>query len=321
METEIKMDFPFKNALMEIDMGVYVLDSHRKIIFWNKAAERISGYNSTEVVGMGCVDRLLRHHSFNGVDLLCNTERCGVTVALMGGVPHTEEYFIKTRSGMMVPVVSSTCPVRNETGEIAGVICHFYDNSNSLRLKEEVENLERKALLDSVTGVGNRRYAEIQLSAVMEKYRRYGWDFGVLFIDIDHFKNVNDNYGHNFGDRVLKTVATLIKYSLRSTDFLGRWGGEEFIGIICNAEEETLLQIAERARKLVGQNIIKHDGQDVKVTISVGATVVSSDDTVETVVERADSFMYKSKQGGRNRITAQMKVITGSGPHDLIEGK
>ncbi|MBU1221935.1 diguanylate cyclase [Myxococcota bacterium] len=313
------MDFPYKNALLNLDIGIYILDSNRKIIFWNHAAEKISGYSAEDAIGHNCVDRLLRHHNFSGIEPLCKTEKCGVTIAMLTGERHTDEFFIVKREGMMIPVVSSTTPVFDEKGSIAGVVCYFYDNTSSLRLKEELESLEKKSLLDTVTGVGNRRYAEIQLNTVMEKYRRYGWEFGILFIDIDHFKNVNDRYGHNFGDRILKTVATLLKYSLRTTDFLGRWGGEEFIGIICNAEETTLLQIAERARRFVGQNVLKHNGEDVSVTISVGATAVLHDDTVETIVERADNFMYKSKQGGRNRITAQMKVITGSGPHDLIE--
>ena len=122
-------------------------------------------------------------------------------------------------------------------------------------------------------------------------------------MDIDHFKRLNDTYGHEAGDKVLKTVAQTLKAAIRPYDLVGRWGGEEFLGVIRNAETATLEEIGNRLRLLVDKSSVQFKDERLSVTISVGGTLVAKGDNRETVVARADRLMYRSKQDGRNRLT------------------
>ena len=161
------------------------------------------------------------------------------------------------------------------------------------------------ALLDPLTGMGNRRFVEIGLNSRLNELQRYGWKFGLLFIDIDHFKKVNDLYGHETGDMVLKMVAGTLVHNARSFDLIGRWGGEEFVAIIANVTGEELLRIARKYRALVGESNVLAGKDRISVTISIGATLARPDDSPETLLNRADQLMYQSKLSGRNRVTME----------------
>ncbi|GAG00076.1 unnamed protein product, partial [marine sediment metagenome] len=121
--------------------------------------------------------------------------------------------------------------------------------------------------------------------------------------DIDHFKRVNDSHGHDAGDAVLKTVARTLLESSRGFDILGRWGGEEFLGLVQNVDEDHLGVVSERLRALVAASSVRHGDAEIRVTVSIGATLARTDDTPERLVKRADSVMYESKRAGRNRVT------------------
>jgi diguanylate cyclase (GGDEF)-like protein len=125
-----------------------------------------------------------------------------------------------------------------------------------------------------------------------------------LFCDIDHFKNLNDTFGHNWGDKILRTIAQTLRANIRETDTMGRWGGEEFLVILQDINSKSLLTIGEKLLNLVRESHIFHsDGRKIAATISVGGTLVRNSDTLESVVDRADKLMYQSKADGRNRIT------------------
>jgi diguanylate cyclase (GGDEF)-like protein len=171
----------------------------------------------------------------------------------------------------------------------------FSDSSSVVAALQRADEMREMALLDPLTGTGNRRYTELSINARLEETRRYGWPFGLLFIDIDYFKAVNDANGHETGDEVLKMVAKTLLSSMRPFDFLGRWGGEEFVALIMNVDEQRLRQIAERSRSLIEQSRLSKGSATVSVTVSVGATVARADDTLRVLIERADRLMYSSK--------------------------
>jgi diguanylate cyclase (GGDEF)-like protein len=163
--------------------------------------------------------------------------------------------------------------------------------------------LVQLAMLDPTTGVGTRKYTEINLKGLLEEMKRYEWAFGVLFVDIDHFKRVNDSYGHDTGDIVLKMVAQTMSHNIRSFDVIGRWGGEEFLIILVNVSRGQLQAVAEKLRVLVQHSSLNIGDANISVTISIGATMARKNDTVESIVKRADLLMYRSKGKGRNTIT------------------
>ena len=281
--------------------GVYFVDLNRRITYWNAAAERISGYSKSDVIGKGCADNLLRHIDSNGIEL-CK-DGCPLAATIHDGKTREAGVFLHHALGHRVPISVRTSPVRDESGEIIGAVEIFSDNSSAMQILHEFEQLKQAAYLDALTGVGNRRYGEMILSSRMHDMQTHEIPFGVLFMDIDHFKRFNDTYGHKTGDDVLVVVAKSISYSLRKMDIVARWGGEEFIVILPGATDVIVKAVSERIRVLIESSFLLVGEEKVHVTVSIGATMSRPDDSVETIVNRADRLMYLSKSGGRNRVT------------------
>jgi diguanylate cyclase (GGDEF)-like protein/PAS domain S-box-containing protein len=281
--------------------GVYFVDCDRKITYWNKGAERITGYTAGEVIGNRCSDNILMHVDSRGT-LLCK-DLCPLAATMLDGGERTADVYLQHKDGHRVSVNVRITPLRDECGDIVGGVEVFNDNSQTLSAIARMEAFEKLAHLDPLTGAANRRFAEITLHARYEEFKRYGWPFGVIFIDIDRFKSINDKCGHPAGDEVLKMVAKTLLNSARSFDVVARWGGDEFIAVIANIEREQLVATANRFRTLVEQSS-RASGPVPQVTISVGATLARNDDTEESLLERADRLMYESKNAGKNCVTA-----------------
>ena len=173
------------------------------------------------------------------------------------------------------------------------------------------ERLKRVGLTDSLTGVNNRRFFDQRLGEEVARARRSQEPLACLFLDIDRFKGINDTYGHRVGDRVLIEAASLIREQLRSTDVLGRYGGEEFSALLVNATQDKAMEIAERIRNAIEVHRFPwDDGEPLKATISIGVSSLepgpSSDNAsqAENLVDRADQALYVAKNSGRNRVVA-----------------
>lgn len=281
--------------------GVYFVDTERRITYWNSAAERISGYSREEVTGQCCANNLLRHIDANGRELCLSG--CPLSATMLDGKMRESSIFLHHKLGHRVPVSVRTSPVRDDNNEIVGAVEIFCDNSSSMQILHEYERFKQEAYLDVLTAIGNRRYGEMILDSRMYDLNTHDIPFGVLFMDIDHFKHFNDQYGHKTGDDVLVMVAKSISFALRKMDVVARWGGEEFIVILPGANQVIVKAIAERIRILIENSFIVIGGEKLKVTISIGAAMSRNGDTVESMVSRADGLMYLSKSGGRNRVT------------------
>jgi diguanylate cyclase (GGDEF)-like protein len=158
------------------------------------------------------------------------------------------------------------------------------------------------AMNDRLTGVANRRYCEIFLKARLEEFKRFAWPLGVLFFDIDDFKALNDRFSHRIGDRALQTVARTLQHNVRAFDQVARWGGEEFVVVLRQADRRSLRRVAEKLRRLVERSVFWDKGHPVQVTLSAGATLARPDDSLSSLVERADLAMYRAKRLGKNRV-------------------
>lgn len=172
------------------------------------------------------------------------------------------------------------------------------------KLLEESRELKEAACTDFLTGLLNRRYIDQVLKDLFNDYNQN--TSSLLLMDLDYFKRVNDTYGHDQGDIVLKGVAKIIKNSIRTSDTVARYGGEEFIAILPSASKEVVFSIAERIRINVGQKIFNLNGQEVHITISIGsATLIREENkyqTLEEWIQAADKALYKAKNNGRNLV-------------------
>ena len=291
----------YKSILDNLYEGVYITDGSREIVYWNKEAERITGFRSDDVLGHHCFSNILMHVDEKGVNL-CETG-CPLASTIADGRMREAEVYLSHRQGHRIPVTVRVAPLRDSSGEIIGAVELFNDNSANVAALQRLEELEKLALIDPLTEVGNRRYSEDFLQDRLGELYRYGWQSGVIFIDIDHFKVVNDEFGHDVGDEVLRMVARTLVKSIRSFDFIGRWGGEEFVAVILNVTEKDVAAIAEKFRALVKRSKLRVGDKIVRVSVSLGATLTKPNDTVESLMKRVDQLMYQSKSQGRNRVS------------------
>jgi diguanylate cyclase (GGDEF)-like protein len=170
-------------------------------------------------------------------------------------------------------------------------------------LRARNAELDRVSRIDMLTNIYNRRHLDEHLRAVISAARRYDRSVGVLIVDIDHFKNVNDEHGHLAGDAVLREVAARLQQAMRTEDALGRWGGEEFLAVLTDTPPEGVRVMAERLRQVVAAApFTLDDGSQIRVTVSVGHTNGRED--AEVLVHRADDALYVAKAEGRNRVAS-----------------
>ncbi|GAB4547174.1 MAG: GGDEF domain-containing protein [Anaerolineales bacterium] len=296
-------DIFYKTLMDNLYDGVYFVDVNRNITYWNKGAERITGYSAKQMRGSFCFSNRLNHIDESGRHL-CQ-DGCPLSASIADGKEHEAEVYLMHAEGHRVPVLVRVSPIRNQAGEIIGAVETFSDNSAAFKMKRKVNQLERSVLLDPLTAIGNRAYGDMKLrSALKESQIKYE-PFGLLFLDIDHFKAFNDNYSHAVGDKVLQAVASTIRFNLRDTDTCARWGGEEFIIIVFNVDAAGLNAVANKLRALIAESVVMHEGEALRVTVSIGAALSKIDDTPESISTRADALMYRSKTEGRNRVTCE----------------
>nr|WP_284041588.1 sensor domain-containing diguanylate cyclase [Halomonas olivaria] len=167
-------------------------------------------------------------------------------------------------------------------------------------LAEANQRLEQLAHFDPLTQVWNRYRIEQAIDAELVAAKRYGAAFALLLFDVDHFKQINDTYGHSLGDDVLVSLARLVESSLRGCDNLGRWGGEEFVVLATHSDLEAAVGLAERLRSLVAT--LHVNGLEQLITVSIGVAIWRPGDSCKSLMARADAAMYRAKRSGRNRI-------------------
>lgn len=286
--------------IKHLEIGAYIVSPERQILFWNDKACEITGYTYEEVVGMSCQDNILRHVDDVGTELCF--QGCPLFETIKDGKVRKARVYLRHKSGYRTPVKVETLPIK-VNNEIKGAIEFFQEDTEELNLLEELRQTREKALICPLTGIGNRRYTEQTLEDRLEEMKRMGSTLGVFFIDIDNFKNINDTYGHPIGDIVLKMVARTLTNIMRPYDFVGRWGGEEIVAIVPHVKQEELFELGERFRKLIALSNFKITQGRLGVTVSIGVTLSKEDDTVNSIIERADQMMYESKRKGKNQVT------------------
>jgi two-component system, cell cycle response regulator len=173
------------------------------------------------------------------------------------------------------------------------------------RLQDELRlrnaELDQVSRTDALTGLHNRRHLEERLAEQVSLLKRHGGDLGVVLLDVDRFKRINDEHGHAAGDAVLRILAGRVRESLRAEDVPGRWGGEEFLVLLPATGIDGTASVAERVRQSVARDPFQLSGIELAVTVSVGAAA-GVDDGWEGLVRRADACLYAAKEGGRNRV-------------------
>ena len=177
-----------------------------------------------------------------------------------------------------------------------------YVRQNSFhRIQEMSQNFEWQAMRDPLTGLLNRRGMQENLQSEFARSRRYNNDLTLMMCDIDFFKTVNDHYGHDKGDEIIKSMADIFKSGLRKQDSLARWGGEEYLFLLPETNGNQAMQLAEKLRRKIEATQYNQNDKTFSVTISIGLHQIISTNTINQAITKADTNLYKAKEQGRNR--------------------
>jgi len=194
---------------------------------------------------------------------------------------------------------ASVSPVFVENKTLIARIFLFADITDNVNFLKE---LEQAAYIDALTGIYNRKHFNELADADIQRSARINQPIFTAMLDIDFFKKINDTYGHTAGDMVLKATAETIHRSIRSYDLLGRYGGEEFVLLLAVADEADIHKLAERIRKNMECNVINYEGDEIRVTCSIGVARILDADTLKTAIVKADEALYAAKNSGRNQV-------------------
>jgi diguanylate cyclase (GGDEF)-like protein len=241
------------------------------------------------------VDGLTFHH-----------EPTGTTLAVGRNSLHTANYRLQTQQDYMGDMTfhRSTRFREHELANIEGLMTTLvYPLRNALRYHEALA----AAFRDPLTGAGNRVALDKTLAREVELSKRHDQPLSVLMLDLDHFKQVNDEFGHSMGDKVLKEAVKAITGCIRQTDMCFRYGGEEFLIMLSNADQSGALRIAERVRMGIGQ-LTFAGAKHLQVTSSIGCATLTAADDTEELVTRADTALYVAKDSGRNRVISDLDI-------------
>ncbi len=294
----------YKELLDRVGDGVYFVDRERRIVYWNEGATRLTGYKAEDILGRHCQDDILCHVDQSGKNL-CE-DGCPVSESIADGETRTTQVFLRHKQGRRVPVLVQVQPMRGPDGSIIGAIEIFSENSAERETQRKMDEMIRLAFLDDLTLLPNRRFLEMSLRTALSEQQVHKDPLGVLMIDIDKFKTVNDTFGHAGGDRALHEAAKTLVGSLRPTDIVGRWGGDEFLAITRNVNLDSLHELAQRCVALIATTAaLSIDGRRIPMTSSVGAALYRPGESAEELVNRADKLMYESKASGRGRATTE----------------
>ncbi|OGQ94543.1 MAG: diguanylate cyclase [Deltaproteobacteria bacterium RIFOXYD12_FULL_57_12] len=294
----------FEQIFNMINVGLVVLDADLRVRHWNRWMELHSGISAESIVGEPIFSF---YPDLNNPKFIRNCKavlKFG-NFAFFSQKLHSYLFPLKPASsfGHKFNNMQQGCtmgPLRDQDN----IIRHLYISVQDVT---EVVAYEQKLVAmnmqDGLTGVYNRRFLEGKLKEEFGRHKRYARPFGVIMCDIDFFKKVNDTYGHQCGDQVLKYVAATIQKLIRDTDYLARYGGEEFCCLLPEADLEAARKLAERLRQGVARGKTSCGDQEVEVTVSFGVAAVGpAIETPETLLALADQALYEAKRAGRNRV-------------------
>jgi diguanylate cyclase (GGDEF)-like protein/PAS domain S-box-containing protein len=276
-------EFYFKAILASIKAGVMVIDVEKhEIVDVNKAASELIGISKKNIIGKEC-------HQY-----VCPAERGRCPITDLNQVIDNSERFLINARHRKVPIIKTVVPITFKNRKY--LLETFIDITAQKRMDEK---LKRLATTDILTGAYNRTVFDEIIAREMERVKRYNKSLSVIMFDIDHFKKVNDTFGHNVGDSVLKKIAHIVKKTIRKVDYFIRWGGEEFLIISGETNQEQAYVLAERLRKSIEKFNFNNSAH---ITISCGVAKFKKEDTRNTLIKKVDDAMYKAKRKGRNRV-------------------
>lgn len=306
-------DFHWLLAIVQsIDVGVVVLDRQYNVEVWNSFMENHSGRSARDAAERSFfelfpeVDEVWFRNKVENVVTLGTAaftiwEQRPYLVRFKNYQPITGVEDFMYQNTTILPLMATNSKIEHLCVIIYDVTSVAVNKRQLQSISDQFKHLSRT---DRLTGLNNRGHWEEELKREHARHRRYGSNAALVIFDIDHFKKVNDSYGHQAGDTVIRSVAQVLREQLRDTDIAGRYGGEEFVVLLPDIDAAGGRIFAERLRTLVECLQISHDGQVIPFTISLGVADLSEPShDHQQIIQWADQALYNSKRNGRNQVT------------------
>lgn len=272
---------------------VWLKDKEGRYLFCNQMFERLFGAPESAIIGKTDYDFVPQQ--------LAELFRDYDKKAMANGKPSMNEEsvtFADDQHSAFLETIKT--PLMDSKGELIGVLGIARDISERKKLQEE---LQQQAITDELTGVYNRRYFFMRAEQELQRIQRYGGACSLLMLDIDGFKRINDVFGHPVGDTILAKVAAVCTETIRCTDLLGRVGGEEFAVLLYEIDLEGARLLAERVRQNIQAAVFGANATtNVSLTVSIGVSSSDGEDSLPSLIQRADAALYEAKNGGRNQV-------------------
>ena len=286
-----------------VNVGLVVMDRELNVTQWNRWMSQHSGIAAEKIVGKPIFDHFPQLDT-PGFSKSCKAVLAFGNFSFFSQKLHRYLFPLKPVGsfGAKFEYMQQSCtlgPLRGDDNAITGIFVVVQDVTELATYEQKMMELN---ITDGLTGIYNRRHFESRLGAECERHERYGRKLSLVMIDIDFFKSINDTYGHQCGDQVLKSVAASIASGIRKSDCLARYGGEEFCCLLPETGIKNALMIAELFRKQVEDLVITYQTSKIKVTISLGVSELWASDIPETLLKRADQALYEAKRTGRNKV-------------------
>lgn len=298
----------YKQAIRNLPNPVFIKDENLRFKWFSERYETVFGVNGDDLLGKTVLDleyldpndRVKFHAEDQKAIHILGEAHYDTSLIFSDGKPHETMYWSKGFE-------SENDGERGLIGELVDVSRASNDRKslehNLAVLTSAKERMEQISMVDNLTGLSNRMILDNVVSRLIALHTRYGLPFSILLLDLDHFKAINDTFGHPYGDKVLKQFSLILKKNCRTEDVAIRYGGEEFLLILQMTKLEKASEIAERIRKLTQTQISLPDGSPV--TVSIGAAEYRSREKFEDTFSRVDHAVYAAKQAGRNRVSIE----------------
>lgn len=302
----------WRDVLESLPIGLCVLDSQRKIVLWSDGAERITGYLRHEVVGRSCVPEPILHCDQPGCEFC--SEECPLARAIKTAHHFEATVLLHHKAGHEVPVRSHAVPVHNQHGSIVGAVETFEEIHEQSNQEGCTSLLESD--LDPITSVAGREATESCLARSIAAFRENQIPFGILLLRIEQLAQFRARFGAEAASSILRLVARTLEGAFRKAEVVGRWAEDQFLVLLPNFEEEALRSTRDRVRRTLAGERIEWWGERHSLPVSIGETVIQPDDSLETLLERAQVSLRAASAWLAGRSAAdqdyQNKRATGS---------
>lgn len=310
----------FQYSLLEnISAAVIFVNTQGRVLYWNRGAERLTGMPGQRIRGQRWATEIIQMRTDRGLPL--RESDCPIAAAC-SGITIERRYQIRNGVGRDMAVDVQAMPVRSADGVVHGAILLAEDASSAVTLENRCRNLNEMATKDALTQVANRAEFDRRLNQACQDFELHGAAFSLVICDVDHFKKVNDTFGHQAGDEVLKGFARLLEGACRGVDLVARYGGEEFVLLFPGCDLANAQRRANEIRRelaAIGQPVL----EGKQVTASFGVTEIAAGDVSNNVLRRADVALYAAKGRGRNVVVslAAGESLDGGGSESTTDKK